>query len=68
MERCLASSFAKRATPGARLACEADIEGVPGAGGGYGGQVARPMVCRADDDAGRSSGCTVGREGAHVAT
>jgi hypothetical protein len=29
VERCLASSFAKRATRGARLACEADIEGVP---------------------------------------
>jgi hypothetical protein len=28
MERCLASSFAKRATRGARLACEADIEGM----------------------------------------
>jgi hypothetical protein len=33
MERCLASSFAKRATRGARLACEADIEGVPGSEG-----------------------------------
>jgi triphosphoribosyl-dephospho-CoA synthase len=30
LERCLASSFAKRATPGARPACEADIEDVAG--------------------------------------
>jgi triphosphoribosyl-dephospho-CoA synthase len=30
LERYLASSFAKRATPGARLACEADIEDDPG--------------------------------------
>jgi len=30
MERCLASSFTKHATPGARLACEADIEDAPG--------------------------------------
>jgi len=30
LERCLASSFAKRATPGAPLACEADIEDAAG--------------------------------------
>ena len=30
LERCLASSFASHATPGARLACEADIEDVAG--------------------------------------
>jgi len=30
VERRLASSFARRASPGARLACEADIEGLPG--------------------------------------
>jgi hypothetical protein len=29
----LASSFAKRATRGARLACEADLEGMPGSEG-----------------------------------
>ena len=30
LERCLASSFAKHATRGARPACESDIEDVPG--------------------------------------
>jgi len=42
VERCLASSFTKRVTRGARLACEAGIEGMPGRGCGYGEQVARP--------------------------
>jgi hypothetical protein len=48
----LASSFAKRATCGARLTCEADIEGrVRVEGCGYGGQVARPTLSGVHDRA-----------------
>jgi hypothetical protein len=44
VERCLAPPSPSVPPVERCLACEADIEGVPGSAGGYGGQVARPRV------------------------